>query len=615
MPTTHALIVTVAMLSLLLSSAAGAQEQPATSQPVPNCTVTFVVAKEIDAKLTRQRLDDGCTWTFIDENEHSRGQWESWPLFGIRVDAVNIKAGDVKGDVRPEPAARRTPATALQFVPTGTSWPEDIVQGPGAGIKSLTTALSPRPALFVWSNLSGNLTIGSDDSTTPIEVTIKIDRLTDARSRNDDKSLDEWAPADWQNLLRAGYSVTMNIAPRTYQTLMEFARCVQVGPDESACLKELRQTWQRTQPDPTAWQRFVTNGSPASLEYSSDKDAVTAGVYHLISRWLGRDPAFDFTNSKGEKRARPSKSEPIVLFAGIAGLNKTAILDCQHQSEQAVTGGSKYVRCSDFARPSAQTLERARYFWAIYVEDADAPFDTTIEVEFGATARNPDYEEFDPRVVPVVSPSQELPRSVRIGFRRFRIREAPSVAQVAFTRQGPSYGVRQWVRVYRQRSQWWALPAGTLLVPAFTVERRTIILVNTPPPGGVGPNVATIQEQPKERLLFAAASVQWPQLRAKADDSVGWHRLWYNLPPDVTAGLADTNIFFVGGSWPIPVWRDRTYLTLGMTAVGNDVLKNGYAIGQQLPLSTTREEVVAEDKDWDFGFRIAISIELFKIRR
>jgi len=53
-----------------------------------------------------------------------------------------------------------------------------------------------------------------------------------------------------------------------------------------------------------------------------------------------------------------------------------------------------------------------------------------------------------------------------------------------------------------------------------------------------------------------------------------------------------------------------------MTAIGNDVLKDRYAIGQQVPFATTRDEVVADDdKDWQFTFRIAISIERFKIRR
>jgi hypothetical protein len=171
------------------------------------------------------------------------------------------------------------------------------------------------------------------------------------------------------------------------------------------------------------------------------------------------------------------------------------------------------------------------------------------------------------------------------------------------------------VRVYRQRSQWWAVPAGTLVAPAVWVTQRRVVVANTPPAGN-GPAVLTIEEQPTNRLLFAAASVQWPQLRAKADDSGAWQRLWYNSVPDVTLGLADTNVFFVGGSWPIPLWRDRTYLTLGMTAIGNDVLKDGYTIGQQLPPSTTRDDVIVNHyKDWQFGFRIAISVELFKARR
>jgi hypothetical protein len=533
------------------------------------------------------------------------------PLFGL---TARVKHGR-------SPVPSQT-LVSLRFTSDPSSpaaWPGDLLQGPSPGIEAAATPFEPEPTLILWKSLAGTLEIEVQPNQGAVELAISIERINDNATAEVTSRADSWARE-----LGSGYAVTATLSAKTYAQLVAFARCVQAGPDERACLQRLGATtaaWQRTDPL-TGSQAEAHASQPARgrqlFEYTTTADAATAGIYYAVSRWIGHDPSREF----GAMGERASKSEPIVMFAGLGGLNKIALLDCQHRgqhrSERPSTAGAEsasleFYPCRDFARPSALTLERAQHFWAVYLEDGDAPFDTTIEAEFGATARNPDYEDFDARVTTTGAMETQAPRVVRIGFRRFRIRDAPSVAQVAFTRQGPNYGVRQWVRVYRQRSQWWMLPAATVFFPGIVAVRTNATLQPVYADGATEPFAVAIREDSRKRIMFAALALQLPQIRAKADDSGTWKRLWYNLLPDATLGLADLGMFFTGASWPIPVWRDRTYVTVGSTWIRQDVPKKPLVVGQRFPLGTDPEAVF--DDDWNVALRIGVTIDLFKFRK
>lgn len=608
-------LIAATAISLILGAASLAVAQGQTTPPsAGTCTGTVTVPSPAPAVTI-----SGCTVSLKVTRAHETT--DPVPLFGIAVRAaatipIPTAANAPKPDATTPP---RTTAVSLKFVPTAGQepWQPDIVQGPSAAIEAVQTPFSLLPGLIVWGNVEGTLTILPADSKDSVKIDVTVEAFPDSRLDN------QQLPGDWQRRLYDGYFARMTIGAPVYDALTAFARCVQGGPDEAACLRNARETpadassWQRNYPAKNGQMKALPSKKKKDyVEYASDKDATVAGIYHIVSRWLGRDPAYEFTDDKGKEKQRASQSDPIVLFAGLAGLNKIALLDCQHRHEQTLPEDnalkSKFYRCHDFARPSAQTLERAKNFWAAYVEDGDAPYDTTIEAEFGSTSRNPDYEEFDPRVAPT-SVDQSASRTVLLGFRRFRIREAPSVAQVAFTRQGPAYGLRQWIRVYRQRSQWWIVPAATVFAPGIPVEQNNAVLTPIYADGSTQPFANVIGEDSKTRFLFAGLALQWPQLRAKADDSGPLKRLLYNAVPDVSLGFADVNMLFSGGSWPIPLWRDRTYLTLGTTWVREDHVVSGYTLGQRLPLSTP-SDVVTEQR-WNMGYRVGITLELFKVRK
>ena len=122
------------------------------------------------------------------------------------------------------------------------------------------------------------------------------------------------------------------------------------------------------------------------------------------------------------------RDEPVVLFIGIGG--KSAIL------------GLRVGNASDSIRKLV--LDDAHNFWAAYLEDDGTPFETSVDIEYKPRAAETDYEEFDPSAIArarsAVGAGGIVRRTVKIGVKRFVVRHPPIAVEVAFTRQGGTYG-------------------------------------------------------------------------------------------------------------------------------------------------------------------------------
>jgi hypothetical protein len=278
----------------------------------------------------------------------------------------------------------------------------------------------------------------------------------------------------------------------------------------------------------------------------SVKDRVTDYIYEQVSAWLGRNVETEF----GTRRLS-SVSEPIVLFIGLSGVNRSVLLDCQ-DLEKVDAGSGKIRRCSDYARVSARTLERAKHLWVAYLEDEDVPFATTIDVEVSGRGAAAEYEEFDPRVArraPFDGKDLNGKRAVKIGFRRFRLPDRPVAVQVAFSRQGAGYGLRQWVWTYQKYSRSpVAVAVGAMLTPVPIVTAR---------------DEASGGDDETRRFVFGTASLRFPQWRGKGYDQSRGRSLLYFLTPGITFGMADLRTFMVGGSILVPLAGDRVSIAGG----------------------------------------------------
>ena len=69
----------------------------------------------------------------------------------------------------------------------------------------------------------------------------------------------------------------------------------------------------------------------------------------------------------------------------------------------------------------------------------------------------------------------------------------------------------------------------------------------------------------------------------------------------------------LGGSWPIPLWPDRSFVTAGGLWTKETRARSPYVIGQRFPLGTSADDILEEQARW--RLRIGISIELLKLRR
>jgi hypothetical protein len=468
------------------------------------------------------------------------------------------------------------------------SWLDEL-PGPAARVySSETNAAASRQSIAFWSYPNGQLEIGRQDlGPETARVSLRLDQVE--------------APVNLMTDLSVGTVATIAIPQLTYDTFVAYGRCATGGPDESRCIEEL---WPKREKASLEPARKDLVQWAEGRKFNSEKDRITATVHQLVSRWIGKNPASEFTR---QDSGRASQSEPIVLFIGVNGVNRFVLLDCQ-----GLTSRDTGRMCDDYASPSARTLERATHFWAVYLEDDQTPFDTSIDVEFSGGARNADYEEFDPRL-PTQPAMVSGQRRMRIGWKRFELREAPVVVQVAFSRQGPNYGLRQWVRVYTQRSKTWVLPAAAIFLPVVPPSKTAAGLSPYYPDTGLTPTAQVISETIKRRAVFALVTLQWPQLRARADDAPGVRRLAINLIPDAALGMAEDDMYFMGGSWPIPLWRDRSYFTFGALWKRERAIVDGFRLGQRVPVDIDPSLVLEERGSW--RFIAGLSIEILKLRR
>jgi hypothetical protein len=391
--------------------------------------------------------------------------------------------------------------------------------------------------------------------------------------------------------LSAGNAFLYAVDVTAYDGLLAFARCDWVS-------YEARHKPATTTP---------TNTTAGCL--ATQMTALRERIYPFVSQLTGRVSGREFV----EGQPRAALSEPMVVFFGLGGANRVLLLDCRDTA-----GGGDTRRCDKFAEPWQTTLQRARYVWGVYIEDEQTPFNTSIDVEFKARAPSVDYEEYDPRgliTATVAAKSSGATRLLRIGYRRFRVREPPVAAQVAFSRQGPNYGLRQWTRVFRQFStRWWVL-SGAVFVPAANNSVTHVELESLPPTDGIPARAQIVADDPPAPV-FATLVWRWPQVRGLAENKpTTFSRLLVNLIPDIAGGLSlptrRHNSYFVGGSWPI--LADRLSFIAGVKIYRDDQPAEGFAIRQVVPATVT-VDVVRGRSEHHADFLFGLAVELVRSR-
>ena len=402
-----------------------------------------------------------------------------------------------------------------------------------------------------------------------------------------------------------------------YERLLTFARCDWVASDARK-KSATAQSADAGTPNAASSTGLNTDNSPVGC-FRRQMAALRKEIYPFVSSLAGRNPVKEVA----EGQPRMSQSEPMVVFFGLGGSNKILLLDCR-DADWSGSGGNRERVCSKYSEPWQTTLQRARYVWAMYIEDGQTPFNTSIDAEFKANAPEVDFEEYDPRGQARPLPAEPAAdqrkdgqsRLLRIGYRRFRVREPPISIQVAFSRQGPNYGLRQWVRVYRQFSARWWVVAGGIFVPAENNAVSHIELEPVLPPEG-GPAVrARIVETFPIAPIYATIVWRWPQVRGLAENQARpSKRLLVNLIPDIAGGLSlpsrRHNSYLVGGSWPI--LADRLSFITGAKIFRDEAPADGLAVGQFVPASTPIESVrgtPARHVDLIFG----LAFELLRSR-
>lgn len=407
--------------------------------------------------------------------------------------------------------------------------------------------------------------------------------------------------ADWfVGSLSQGNAFLYSADVPAYESLLAFARCDWVSHDA------------RTTPQPAPAPAAAAAPSTATTNTGCLETQMTA-LRHQIYPFVSNLTARAHQRELMEGQPRAARSEPMVVFFGLGGANKVLLLDCRD-----TTGRGEARRCGQFAEPWQTTLQRARYVWAVYIEDGQTPFNTSIDVEFKSKAPSVDYEEYDPRglaATTVAAESSGASRLLRVGYRRFRVREPPVAVQVAFSRQGANYGLRQWVRVYRQFSARWWVVSGGVFFPAENNAVSHIELEPVPPTENFPVRAQIIEDFPPAPL-FATILWRWPQVRGLAENQPkAYARLAVNLIPDVAAGISlpvrRHNSYFVGGSWPI--LADRLSFIMGVKVFRDEQPADGFVVGQIVP-STTLEQDVRASTGHHADLLFGLAVELVRSR-
>ena len=452
--------------------------------------------------------------------------------------------------------------------------------------------------ILVPGGFNGSVKVSRQDNILkPLKVLLRVN--------TEDLARDDRGPQPWfVRSLSMGQAFRTTIEENKYEQLVNYARCEYLSGAERRD--------ERTSPKTGVKE---PGGCASDTHHEQAADA----IYQWLSELLGRSVPSELAGRRG------SLTEPIIAFFGIANVNQSILLDCRQ-----IGRGRKSGTCVEYSEPWQTSLQRTDYVWAAYLEDTLTGFDTAIDVEFKRDAPDLDYEEFDARA-PVQSslvgggPSgrngttssvsaSAARRTIRIGYRRFRVREAPSALRVAFTRQGPTYGLRQYQRVYRKRSSRWMTLAGTVIVTAKATEIQDARkLTEEPRSDFENPNSGRIDPDIGRAWVYTAISLRWPTARARSWDQPNWYqRLAWSAIPDITAGFSFRNgrdPYFIGGSWPI--WN-RLFATVGTNLVKDDVLRDNYLPTRLIPLGTNPDSFTK--RRWEHEVLFGVAFDVFDSR-
>jgi len=359
--------------------------------------------------------------------------------------------------------------------------------------------------------------------------------------------------------IEAGYAYRAALREDVYQDLLDFAACDTADP-RSDC------------------------GTTCD-------DTCEARAYAVIYQYLGGADS-------------PTRT-PVVTFVGAAGVNR--ILLAQKRQD-------------GYTPRHYRSLGQERTFWTMYLEDALAPFDTSVDVQFRTRATIADYEEFDPVGVGgrMMSESNLAFRVLRVGLREFRVRQPPVDIEIAFSRQGPGYGLRQWQRAYRVYAWKPVVFSGGIFVPGTEVTVENFEVAERPPSGSDAlPFDSILLNHKARRPLFVVGSVLFPWRRANADNATSGWSLWWHAFPELVGGVALPTaghkmpvVWYSGLSWPI-AWN-RLSATVGVVSAKQYKLKRPYDVGHRVPLGT--DVATLTYRDWVHTVTVGVTVDLVRSR-
>lgn len=291
---------------------------------------------------------------------------------------------------------------------------------------------------------------------------------------------------------------------------------------------------------------------------------------------------------------RIANAEPVILFMGLNGVNRIVLLQKNRKAHYRTLGG-------------------AHYFWGIFVEEDESPFQTSIDIQFRNRVALDDFEEYDPAGRPEPPAADATERRVRIGYRRFRVRRTPVDVQVTFSRQGAAYGFRQWVKGFTASGPTkagWAvggmLPARLLPLREFDVEAAVGV-------AGERPIALRVIDEGTTYRFFMMLTKTWPRARDSVRESRGGGTaFWKTLvtpEPQIGIGLPQDpfDTVFGGISWPL--YRPMRF-SLGMTRVRHQRLEDGIFVGQHVPFGNDEKSITTGKVDVQWKFTAGLSIDV-----
>jgi hypothetical protein len=323
--------------------------------------------------------------------------------------------------------------------------------------------------------------------------------------------------------------------------------------------------------------------------------ATKAAAYRMISTLTGR-------RIEQVEMGKPTESEPMVVFLGLSGLNRLVLIDCVSRVMPATREKRSDIKCERLSEPWQTTFERASHFWAVYIEDEQAGFETSIDVEFPNEQRSADYDDFDPlNSVRDTVPITGSDRRVRVGFRRFTIPARQDLVRITFSRQGAVYGLRSWSREYKRYGRLPVQVAGGVAVPAWFLTRSQLALDNVYGTDPLNPVALQLSEERTRQPIFAMGFLRFATLHAAAEQATGIRRM---LVPDLAAGVGlpwidGENLWgqtlAFGGSWRVG-FGSRVHFLAGVQKI--HTIKGGPVIGSRFPIGTTLDQVRGVDRKW-----------------